>query len=256
MLGKCDIIMALHNVLEPLPYVYALWLEGADANGTADEYSDMDVWVDVEDAYEDTAYEAVETALSALAEIDYRYVVPHSASDTIRFRKYHLAGTSEYLVIDCQWQLHSRPVEEYTFFEGNTIEAAKVIFDKVGVIRYTPLDIAAFAQPNRQRLEEAMYRMAQLMRVKKYILREQYLEAFDNYNCYVLQSLADVLRLIYTPAHAHYYLTHISRHIPASASERLAYFARIGSLHDMAERLPQAAQWFRELVEMVETVSE
>jgi hypothetical protein len=41
--SKSEIISKLKERLEPLDYVYALWLEGADANGTADEYSDIDL---------------------------------------------------------------------------------------------------------------------------------------------------------------------------------------------------------------------
>ena len=52
-----------------MPYVDAFWLEGADAIGTVDEYSDIDYWLDIVDAYEEQAYEAVENALSELAEI-------------------------------------------------------------------------------------------------------------------------------------------------------------------------------------------
>ena len=62
MLDKNAIISKLHEKLEPLPYIYAFWLEGADAIGTADEYSDIDFWVDFEDEYEEQAYEAVEIA--------------------------------------------------------------------------------------------------------------------------------------------------------------------------------------------------
>lgn len=70
-------------------------------------------------------------------------------------------------------------------------------------------------------------------------------------NCYILESLIDLLRLIYTPAHANYYLTHISRHIPESERAKLEYFACIESLEDIAEKIPQAEKWFDELVEKV-----
>ena len=68
----------------------------------------------------------------------------------------------------------------------------------------------------------------------------------------MLEPLIDLLRLIHTPAYANYYLVHISQHIPATERERLEYFARIGSLDDMKIKIPQAAEWFDELVERVE----
>lgn len=251
MITKNVIIAKLNDALKPLPYIYAFWLEGADANGSADEYSDIDIWVDFEDEYLEQAYEAVEKALSELAVIDYKYIPSQhpSPQDKLRRRTYNLTGTSEYLMIDFNWQFHSRPKDEYIFFENNKIEAAKVIFDKDNVIQYKPLDLSEFTEQNKSHFHEAKYRMAQCMRVEKYVRREQYLEAFANYNCYILESLIDLLRLIYTPSHAHYKFSHISRHIPSSERVKLEYFARIESLEDIAEKIPQAEKWFDELVE-------
>ena len=249
MLDRNTITEKLREALEPLPFIYALWLEGADAIGTVDEYSDIDFWVDFEDEYEEQAYEAVENALSEIAELDYKYIMRHG-HPKIRQRIYHLAGTSEYLMIDFCWQLHSR--EQYAFHENDKIETAKVIFDKKNIIRYKPLNLSAFSEQNRSRLEEAKYRRTQHIRAEKYVYRGQYLEAYAYYNRYVLEPLVDLLRLIYTPAYADYYLVHISQHIPADERERLEYFAQIGSLDDIERKIPQAGQWFDELVERVE----
>ena len=251
MIDKNMIIDKLTDTLKPLPYIFALWLEGADANGTADEYSDIDVWVDFEDEYEEQAIKDVETALSELAQIDYKYIMPGNPSVKIRSRRYHLAGTSKYLMIDFQWQFHSRPKDEYIFFKDNKIESAKVIFDKEHIIQYKPFDLSIFTQSNLQCLEEAKYRMTQLMRVEKYVRRGQYLEAYDHYNCYILQSLIELLRLIYTPSHTHYYLCHISQHIPKSDKTKLEYFSRIASLDDITEKTPKAEKWFYELIKKI-----
>ncbi len=247
MADRARIIDKLNCALEPLPYIYAFWLEGADANETVDEYSDLDFWVDFEDEYEEQAYSAVETALSALEEIDYKYVVKHG-HQKIRQRIYHLAGTSEYLMIDFCWQLHSRPKDEYTYNENDHIEAAKVIFDKDNIIRHKPLDLSAYTVWNTARLEEAKYRRSQQIRAQKYVQRGQFLEAYAYYNRYVLEPLIDLLRLIYTPAHAEYYLIHISQHIPETEREKLECFAKIGTLSDIKEKIPQAGEWFDELV--------
>ena len=251
MLDRTAIINKLHEKLEPLSYIYAFWLEGADAAGAVDEYSDMDFWVDVEDEYEEQAYEAVEAALSELAKLDYQYMMRHD-HPKIRQRIYHLAGTSEYLMIDFCWQLHSRPKEDYILWENSKIETAKVIFDKKNVIQYKPFDSAAFAEQNQIRFDEAKYRRAQHLRAEKYVRRGQYLEAYAYYHRYMLEPLIDLLRLMYTPTHADFYYCHISQHIPKAERERLEYFAQIGSLEDIAEKIPKAGAWFDELAERVE----
>lgn len=246
MIDRNIIINKLREALEPMPYIYAFWLEGADAIGSADEYSDIDFWVDFEDEYEEQAYKAVENALGDLARIDYKYVMQHD-HPKIRQRIYHLAGTNKYLMIDFCWQCHSRPREEYAYCENDSIEAVKVVFDKDHIIRHKPIDLSELAKCNQSCLEEAKYRRTQHIRAEKYVRRGQFLEAFAYYNHYVIEPLIDLLRLIYTPAYAHYYLIHISRHIPAPERDRLEYFTRIGSLDDISEKIPQAGQWFDEL---------
>ena len=248
MINRNIIIEKLSESLTPLPFIYAFWLEGADATGTVDEYSDIDFWVDFEDEYEEQAISAVEVALSEIAEIDYKYVMNHS-HPKIRQRIYHLLGTSKYLMIDFCWQLHSRPSDEYSYKENDSIETAKVIFDKANIIRYVNQDIAKYSNWNCARLEEAKYHRTQHIRAEKYVRRGQYLEAYAYYHKYVFEPLVDLLRLIYTPVYDNWYLLHISQHIPQHEIERLEYFAQVSSLSDIDERIPLAGQWFDELVE-------
>ena len=246
------IIDKVHESLEPLPFIYAFWMEGADATCRVDEYSDIDFYIDFEDEYEAQATEVVENALSRIAKIDYKYVMQHP-HPKLRQRIYHLAGTSEYLMIDFCWQLHSRDKDEYKYYENDIVEAVKVIFDKRNIIRQKPFNRTDFIQKNLTPLAEAKYRRTQYLRAEKYVRREQYLEAYAYYHRYVFEPLVTLLRLIYTPAHAWHYLVHISQHIPSSEREKLEYFAQVGSLRDIAERIPQAVEWFDALVDEVDT---
>lgn len=251
IIERNQIIDRLREKLEPLHFIYAMWLEGADATGMVDEYSDIDIWVDFEDEYEDEAYQAVENALSGLSAIDYKYIVKHG-HPKIRQRIYHLKNTSEYLMIDFCWQLHSRPSNESEYIKDDLIESIDVIFDKANVLRLVGPNPAKYERWNAERLDECKYYYSQHSRVKKYVLRGQYLEAYAYYNRYVLEPLIDILRLIYTPAHVDYYLVHISQHIPKEDLKKLEYFAQLTSLDDISERIPLAEKWFNELLEKLE----
>ena len=251
MIDRNQIITKIKEKLEPLPYVYALWLEGADANNTVDEYSDIDIWVDIEDEYEQQSYAAVENALSEIATFDYKFITQQN-HPKLRQRIYHLTGSSEYLIIDFCWQLHSRPKEENIYIKGSMIEAAKVYFDKNNIIRYKDYNAAEFENQNNARLNECKYRYNQHMRPLKYVLRGQYLEAYAYYNKYVFEPLIDLLRIIYTPANSDYYLIHISHHLPQEQIKKLEYFAQIASVEDIALKLPQAQKWFNELLEKLD----
>lgn len=247
MINSETIIKRMKEELEPLQYVHAMWLEGADAIGQADEYSDIDIYIDIEDEYERQAIDKVESILSKISEIDYKYVMKHG-HPKLRQRIYHLKGSSEYLMIDFCWQLHSRDKEEFVYIKENQIEAAKVIFDKSEVIRYKDFNEKDYMSSNIARLEQCKYQYSQHLRVKKYVHRGLYLEAYAYYNKYVLEPLIDMLRMIYTPSHVDYYLIHISQHIPMPEVKKLEFFAKISSLSDIDEKMPLAEAWFWELM--------
>ena len=251
MIDKNTIINKLTEALEPLTFIYAFWLEGADATNTADEYSDIDFWVDFEDEHEEQAIEAVENALSEISEIDYKYVMHHS-HPKIRQRIYHLEGTSKYLMLDFCWQLHSRPNDEYAYHENDSVEAAKIVFDKKNLLQLKPPRVWEFSEENQAQLEEAEYRRTQHCRAEKYVHRGQYLEAYAYYNRYVLEPLIVLLRLIHTPAYLYYFLVHISQHIPQNERQKLEYFAKVSSLDDISERISLAGKWFDELVKVLQ----
>jgi hypothetical protein len=241
VIDKDMIIAKLREVLEPLPFIHAFWLEGADANGTADEYSDLDLWADVEDEYETQAIGAAESALASLSDFGLLYVMEHP-HPKIRQRVYHLTDTSEYLAIDFCWQLHSR--EQVYLIEGDTSGAAKVVFDKSGVVRYKPPDLAEYAEENAKRLREIKYKRTQYARAEKYVRRGSYLEAYAYYNEYVLNPLVDLARLVFSPHNADFGFCHISRSVPEHIRRRLEYFAQIGSPEEIGRKITEAGQWF------------
>lgn len=251
-MDRYAIINKIRESLEPFPFIYAMWLEGSDANGLLDAYSDLDINVDFEDEYELAAYVAVEKALREISEIDYEYIMVHE-NPNLRQRVYHLAGTSEYLLIDFCWHLHSRNKDNCVFIKGSSVEAARVIFDKAGVVRFKDYDPKEFEERNLALLAESKHRYNQRARVLKYIRRGTYLEAYAYYNRYVFEPLVNILRIIYTPAYAYNYLLHITHHIPKSEADKLAFYAQISSLDDIEQKTQSAEKWFRELVAKLET---
>jgi hypothetical protein len=237
----------LKKKLEPLDYVYAFWYEGADANNLVDEYSDIDYCIDIEDEFEEEAIIAVEQALYEIGKIDYKYVMGQG-HPKLRQTIYHIEGTSEYLMIDFNWQLHSRDREESTLIKGDLLETVKVIFDKDNIIRYKQLDLSEHEKYNDNILAESKFRYTQHSRVIKYVYRKQYAEAYAYYNKYVVDPLINILRLNYTPAHADCYLVHISSHMPLEVVRKLENFLKIASLEDIEVNIPLAQKWFEELL--------
>lgn len=250
MVTKTSLIAKLKQRLEPLDFVYALWLEGADANGTADAYSDIDLWADIADVMEQDAIEATENALREIAPFDFCHIMTHD-HPKIRQRIYHLEGTNPYLMIDFCWQLHSRPRDSTRFDPGDPIEAARVIFDKDEVLSFRPRDPSAFLATNQSLLADMKYRITQHLRVIKYVRRGQFSEAFAAYWRYVLEPLVALGRIIHTPAHTDYGFVHISNHLPDDLAAKLVFFTKVSSLAEIEDKTLQAKSWFNELSDII-----
>ena len=114
-------------------YVYAMWLEGADGLNMVDEYSDLDIWFDVEDSKRNSFIDDLVYHLSLIGKIDSRV---NKSTKEIYQSNIHLENTSEYLTIDLATQNDTRDREDTCFTNGSITEAPLVIFDKKNIITF------------------------------------------------------------------------------------------------------------------------
>ena len=77
-LSRDKIVQTLVSVLEPLEYVHAFWEGGAAAFNRIDEWSDIDLYVVVDDDRVDAAFGVVEKTLKSLSPIKQKYSVPQT----------------------------------------------------------------------------------------------------------------------------------------------------------------------------------
>jgi predicted nucleotidyltransferase len=254
------IIEKLTTVLEPLSFVRAFWLVGSVAKGTVDEHSDLDFWIDFGCEQEEKVFDTVESSLSLISNIDFlrrktvvEKGVPHITNGeplTIHKIIYHLEGTNDNLRIVINWQELNNMKTEYKFDTNPGIEPAKILFDKEALITCQPVKSSDFKDRNKPLLEEAIYsRSRQSAFIEKDTSRHWYMESLYSYNCYVLDPLITILRLIYTPAYPLKYYNHISQHLPEEELRKLEYFAQIASLSDMKMKAIEAGEWFDNLQE-------
>lgn len=234
------IITAISDGLKDNPDVFALWLEGADSNENIDEYSDIDLVADVKDGGEESVLKNIGEILRNLDELDleYEYPKPHPK---LRYKIFHLKNTTEYLLIDVTIQSHSRNFE---FVEGNKYESLKILFDKAGVIKFRKIDDEKLRKEICESLTVLENIFFQRSKVKKYILRNKYLEAFAYYNKNALEPLVELLRICHTPIIRDYHLIHISDHLPKEIVLKVENLYHINTVDDIAKNLKEAEKLF------------
>lgn len=233
--------------------VHAYWLEGADGLNAVDEYSDIDIWFDVEDGFEDRVFQIAEEEFSRLGKLDFKFNVDHKHPKIHQYY-YHIEGTSEYLIIDFCIQSHSRDRNEVKFIEGDILEFPKVIFDKSGVITILKNDEQIDVSLIEKVINEIMSKYTQHSRVIKYVERNNYPEAFIYYLKYVADPLVELVRIKYTPKYHNLHLLHISNHIPENETRLLEYYYQISSLSDIRIKTIEAKETCKKLIKEIEEI--
>lgn len=239
MLNRNEIINFLKEFSQEKLYVHAMWLEGADGINAVDDYSDIDFWFDVDKEYQKTfLYECI-NELKKLGNIDTR--VDDIRKD-IAQSNIHLENTSEYLTLDICVQSHQIRGKEATCYIRNDIaELPLTIFDKSNIISFKDKEETDINKI-KEIFENNKFRIMQMSRVKKYIKRNQYLEAYMKYIENIAKPIVKIARLIYTPRHYEYELCHISSHLPKEVVTELEQFYRVNSFSDIENNLEKVKE--------------
>src|SRR3989475_11241571 len=155
-LTRDSIIRALTSDLRPLPYVHAFWEAGAAAFNRVDGWSDIDLYIVVDDTAVPPASGIVEKTLSGQSPIRLKHEVSWPDASRIHQKFYHLEGTSEYLLVDLAVMTLSAPDK---FLVREIHGEAVFFFNKEGRVVIPPLDTEAFVRGllgRRRRLAERM----------------------------------------------------------------------------------------------------
>lgn len=239
---RTAIIETLVKWLEPNPSVLALWLEGADATGHVDDYSDLDICCSVQPKSMNGVVEQAQQALETLGKLDLaqRAVAETDTQHVI----FHFADSSPYLLID--FNLYVGRGSQ--FVEGDEIEKPLILFDKNQVIRFVGRTDSLAALATAERIQALKEIVSQYSRIDKYVQRGDFLETFGYYEKWLLVPLIEIVRMKYTPLHPDYFIVHISRHLPEAILRRLEDLFKVNSVAEIGMKSKAALIFFDEII--------
>jgi hypothetical protein len=239
------IIKILKTELVKKPAVFALWLEGADAHKRFDKYSDIDIWIDVEDKHIGKTFNVIKEILAKLSPLDYFYEVNHP-HPKIHQAFFHLQDSSEFLVIDICIQKHSR---NFWYTKGYKDEKVKILFDKKKVIKYKPLSKTIFNKEIKLRIDELIktFYFFQIW-VKKGINRKKYLEALSYYHEFILHPLVELIRIKYEPTKKDFYLKHLDLDLPEETVKQIEDLFKVRSIIEIKKKMKIANELFNYII--------
>lgn len=241
-----DVIHTLVDALQPLDYAHALYEGGAVAFNRIDEWSDIDLYLVVDDDKIDEAFLVVEKTLRTLSPIKQKYEVKQLPWPGVSQAFYRLEGTSEYLLID--FAVIKMGGSE-KFLEPEIHGKAVFYFNKSGVVKVPKLDRALLKKNLHERLIRLRERFAMFnIFVQKEINRGNFIEALDLYRAMTLGSVVDALRIKHSPFHHDFKIRYIQHELPKEKVDKLEdlYFVKDGN--DLQAKYREATEWFKEIV--------
>lgn len=218
--------------------VYAFWVEGSAPQGYADEFSDIDLWLCVDDDKIFTIYDDIELILAEIAPIDFRYIM--KSKGELGHNAYHLKGMSEFLTVDVNTQGISRGV-----YLVKGIDDAEIIFDKQNVVKFQEREPANANMEVESKKLQDFYELIRLS-VLKNARRGKSLEALHYYHL-ILRYATKFLRLKYGwREKTNFDLKHIYRDIPEAEVKNLEKFYDVRA-SEIESILPKLEAWIKSL---------
>lgn len=245
-LDRAEVFQSLASALERREYIHAFWEGGAAASGTLDQWSDLDLYLLVDDGKVDEAFADVERVLQNMSEVTLKLAVPHPGWSGVHQAFYKLAHMSEYNIIDLAIVTLSA---EEKFLEPSVHGEARFGFNRLGLIEYPAYDEKAVHQritERRRRLSDRVEMFGSFF--QKEINRGNLIEAVDLYHRLVLATLIELLRMKHFPAHSEFGTRHVHDELPEEVITRLSdlHFAR--DEDELARKHAEARRWISELL--------
>lgn len=245
-LDRTRLLDTVHTAVAALPWAHALWEGGSAAFDRADEWSDVDLQVDVDDDKVAETFAAVEAALAKVATVDLVFVVPEPAWHGQSQRFYRFADTPPWLMLDFCVIRHGNPNK---FIEPELHGRARVLFDRTGVLSQPPkVDRAAMETKVQARLAQLIVRFEMFQPlVPKDIWRQRPVDAWHFYQGLTLNPLVALLRMKYDPLRHDWSARYLHHYLPETEGAKLTRLCYIGTPAELIDRQTEAIAWFREL---------
>ncbi len=242
-----EIIRKVSAALEPVEAVRALWMMGSIAFDRLDELSDIDLVLDVRPDDISVAWDVIEETLESLASLDYRYEIPQPTWHGHEQRFFHLAGTSQHLLVDA---VIMKSGQTPRFDEIERHGTPSVLFDKDGIVVTTHVDPDEIQAKIRARIAsiKSLLPLAYSL-VGKEIERGRSLDAFGFYQRFVVENLVALARMKHDPNRHDYGFRYLGFDVPQDLLEEIGACCYVSNLDDLAIRFEAAKDLISGLLE-------
>lgn len=225
----------LKSVLEKDERTHAMWIGGSVAEGYSDDYSDIDLYLDIDDGSEEYIFSTIEEFLEMKSDLDVNFL--ENLSPPYSHKIYHLAGTDQLHFIEVTLHSHSHHIGLF-----DRLRKIKVLFDKDGVTDFESIDQVQYDEMLNKRKKFLVEKIKiGEVSVGKELRRKQFLDAMHNYHYWILEPIVELARIMHCPLKVTYGLKHASRDLPEKTMKEIESLYKINSLDDFERKIEDVA---------------
>jgi predicted nucleotidyltransferase len=241
-LKRGDVTDAMTMALRRLRFVHAFWEGGSAAFNRVDRWSDLDLYLLVDEGRVSDTFKIVESTLGELSPISLTYEV-ESGFEGVSQKFYRLKNIDEFSIIDLAVLTPSSPEN----FLTSEIHGDNVFyFNKGNAAQAKPLDKTSLTKRRRRRLDRLVLRFEMFNNyVIKELERGHSLEALEDYRAITLATLVEALRMRQSPLHFDFRIHYVDRELTPEAVSRLVRLSYVRDPDELREKYAEATTWCR-----------
>ncbi|MCB0355384.1 MAG: nucleotidyltransferase domain-containing protein [Bdellovibrionales bacterium] len=251
-----NILRIILDNVEPIPEVMAAWEGGSAANGTLDQYSDIDLCVLAKTPLQ-SVMDKIETALEVIG-IDYGWQAKKSFFGEGMIQKVIvLKDSPKYFSVDVSiFDLQDTNLLK-EFLEVERHGVPRVLFDKENLIKPRHTDPEILFRQHQERVEQIAQAFPIFKTlVLKEIARGHEIDAIGFYQNALVRPLIEVLGMIYRPFQADFGMRYVHSSFPPELQKLITNLNYVASFEDLPAKVMEAEEAFHRAVELVREKTE
>jgi hypothetical protein len=251
-----NISCIIQDRIEPIPEVIAAWEGGSAANGTLDQYSDIDLCVLAKTPLQSIMNE-VETALESIG-IDYGWQAKKSFfGDGMIQKVIVLKGSPKFFSVDVTiFDLADTDLLK-EFLEIERHGEPRILFDKKNIIKIGHTDPVILFRQHQERVEQIAQAFPIFKTLAlKAIERGHEVDALGFYQNALVRPLIEVLGMIYRPFKSDFGMRYVHSSFPPEFQKLIKNLNYVSCFEDLPSKILEAEDAFHRAVKLVKEKTE